>query len=676
MSVARITIEADTSGIAAAFARLRADAKTTENTIAGSLGRASTRAAGAYRTNGRAMRDELDKTAAAAERDAHRSVAAYIRSEEQKRRASTQTARVRTSLEQTATAVAREEARKRGLSTEGEARVRQNALERLTRQHEANERRQTAITRQQERERRNMGRAIGRGVAETGRAGFHAAQTAHGVIQGGREVRAARETAMNNTLVQLVPGGASVAEVSQTRAEILRQTREARLDPDTVIEAIGGAQSFANALGGDTAERRRANLNNTMADVRFASNIDPQNVAGLVRLGAVARQGGMSAADSSSLLRGAAGIGFQGSVETDQMVTRGLPGLQTAWSAGTAGITDPAEMSRRRSEIARDFMAQVQSQAASGRTVTVSANRTNTMREALGNDYRQNRLGEAYARRRDTMTPEQRAAFDSNFTRDERGQYHAAGLASGNASNIARFFGTMHNNDAIKMRNFLGAHGGGGNNQLMNRPDVNAAASYFGMVTNSRGQQVRQYDYTDELARSTITAEQEGTIGAIRGSEESRKLQDDKNAHDMAVDANTGALTRMSDAFAAWVARNPILAPIAGAAAPVVGGLAAKGIGGLAALGAAPAAAITGIVAGAAVGVRTAVTGTDLQGNEVGTGRRVLAGAQALTSGGGSEVGRQIGEYIVNALRSQPIVATVPAVDAAQAASRQPPAGR
>jgi len=78
----------------------------------------------------------------------------------------------------------------------------------------------------------------------------------------------------------------------------------------------------------------------------------------------------MGQRDRHNLLRSFAGIGFQGSVETDQMITRGLPGLMEAWSTGTSGVSDPAEASRRRLEIAQDFAAQVQSQAASGRSAS------------------------------------------------------------------------------------------------------------------------------------------------------------------------------------------------------------------------------------------------------------------------------------------------------------------
>jgi hypothetical protein len=369
--------------------------------------------------------------------------------------------------------------------------------------------------------------------------------------------------------------------------------------------------------------------------VDFASTIDPENISGLVRVGALTR-GKMSEEDRSALLRSFAGISFQGSVETDTMITRGLPGLQEAWSTATANITDPAEASRRRLEVARDFAAQVQAQAASGRSTNVSANRTNSVRNALANEDRQNRLGAAYARRLDTMTPEQRAAFNSTFTRNAQGQYRMSEGVRGSASNAARFFGLMHNNDVGQLRNFLGAHGGGGNRQLMLTPDVAALSSYFATTTNARGQQVRQYDYVDELQRSTITPEQERTMRDVRGAEESRKINDEKNSRDIALGDNTSAINRLSDAITRFEASNPILSKAAVAAAPVVATV----------LGTA-GSTVAAMLGSSVVNARTAITGQNLSGEHVGFGERaasVLGLVEPLL--GGALVARQVGNAI------------------------------
>jgi len=682
---------------------------------------AADRTAGAYRRNARGLRDESVRASRESEAAANRAVQAYVRGEEQKRRAARLSADARQRAEYQATAIARAEASKRGLSAEQESRVRQQALERMTRSYETHERRVSAAVRRERVERERAERAetssrergsragagAARSVAEQG-AGF--AGSVHTAIQTVREQRAARETALNNILLQLVPSGAGAGEIAGLRSQIMQGALAARLDPDAVIEAVGGAQSFANALGGDTAAQRRANTAATLRDVEFASVIDPTSMGGLVRLGALAR-GRMGDRDRRDLLRSFAGISFQGSVETDQAITQGLPGLMEAWSTATAGVNDPGEASARRLEVARDFAAQIQSQAASGRSVTVSANRTNTVRNALANAHRQDELGRAFAARERSMTAEQRAAFSSTFTRDASGHYRMSEAVRGRASDAARFFGTMFGNDAGAMRNFLGAHGGGGAHQLMNRPDVDALASYFGTATNARGEQVRQYDYVNELARSTITPEQEATMRSVREAEDSRTLTAAREAGAAALGDNTTALNRLSDALANWSTAHPLqsmagtaLAGILGPAAAGrvgawfggtnVGRALAPGGGGVrAALTVARGGGLLSRLGGAALGVPgmlaaglsaigayggTSQEDVEQQRREGAEWARQSArlGGEARAAGRAPPTAAEIGAAVAAALRTSPLTATVTPTDAAQAASRAPAPGR
>jgi hypothetical protein len=224
------------------------------------------------------------------------------------------------------------------------------------------------------------------------------------------------------------------------------------------------------------------------------------------------------------------------------------------------------------------------------------------------------------------MTPAQRAAFEGAFTRGEDGKYTMNESVRSSASNAARYFGTMHNNDATQMRNFLGAHGGGGNRQLMLTPDVNALSSYLATTTNARGQQVRQYDYVDELQRATITPEREREIAAIRATEDRGNLNANENARVQALSENTGGLKSLSDRFAEWTARNPLGSSLATAAVLPALGAAAKGAGAL--LGTTSGSAGAGVLAVLGAGVanlRTAITGKTLAGDEVGTARRVAS---------------------------------------------------
>lgn len=610
--------------------------------------------AGSYRTSGQAIVREDQLVTRARLREL------ALRGDAQKRFSAAYA-----EAERDATKILEGEIGKRGELTQREKRQVESLALALVASRERAENRATEITQRGERERSRLRERARREVMSSASTVLSTAGgvagDVHAQIQGARQTEATRETALNTTLLQLTPGGATAEEIAGLRARIGQQITDARLNPDAVIQALGGAQSFANALGGDTAAERRANVDATMEDVRFASNIDPESIGGLTRVGALTRKN-MNAADHRMLMRSFAGIGFAGSVETDQMITRGLPGLQEAWSRGTSGITDPAEVSRRRLEIARDFAAQVQSQAASGRSVTVSANRSNTVRTALGNDYRQDQLGQAYAARRATMTPEQQAAFDANFTRTRDGKYTASRLAAGSASDIARFFGTMHGNDAGAMRNFLGAHGGGGARQLMNTPDVSAIASYFAMATNSRGQQVRQYDYTSELARSAITPEQERVIASVREAEGSRKLNSEEASRLKALTNNTSEINKLSNSFASFVARNPMLAAAAPLAIP-----GAKLAGGLLATAGGAVAATLGAMT---LNARTAITGRDIEGNRVSTLRRVEAAVGTVfLPAMFHAAAQQISNAVVHGIQGANITATVSQHDAAQTAA-------
>lgn len=627
---------------------------------------------------------EANRESSRRERLARQEAAASQRADRERTRAATAEARKRERE-------AAREAAARRREEEGVTRAYQQQVRERARaaQRELNQRAAASQREGTARRRSRVSTAV-EAIGATAGAARSFAGEANGMVQSARRTAAMQETALNTVLIQT---GANPEETARMRARIMDRIRSDRLDPEVVIPALDLAQSSANALRGNNWAERSASIDSTMADVRFASNIDPGNVGGLVRLGALAR-GQMSEDERRDLLRASAGIAFQGSVETDEMIRGGLQGLREAWSSATSNISNPAEAGRVRAEIARDFMAQVQSQAASGRTVGVSANRSNTIRTALANDERQDRLGQAYARRVRTMTPEQRAAFEGAFSRDERGRYRMSESVRDNASNAARFFGLMHDNDATAFRNFAGAHGGGGNRQLMLTPDVSAITSYFGTTTNAAGQTVRQYDYVNELKRSTITPEREREIDAIRNAEDSRRLQADENERNRALTENTSAIVRFSNAFESWSARNPLASSAAttfggavlGFLGPRIlsgvfgGGGAGAGVPG----GATPAApggpgigaglGVTALLASAANAVRTAATGKTFDGREVSTARRVASGVTAFTTFGlgesGQQLGTAIGDRLVAALRGVTLTATVDPHDLEHQATR------
>jgi hypothetical protein len=161
------------------------------------------------------------------------------------------------------------------------------------------------------------------------------------------------------------------------------------------------------------------------------------------------------------------------------------------------------------------------------------------------------------------MTAEQRAEFHAAFRRDANGRYRMNDELVNSPSRAAALFGHLFNNDPTAVRNFLGPGGGGGRQQLLNRPEANLLASYFAMGQDAQGNAARQYDTVNGLARQTITPQAEAEIRRVREAEDIRNLQDNENRRDAALGENTSALNRMSNAIAAFAAGNPIAATVA-----------------------------------------------------------------------------------------------------------------
>lgn len=694
MGRATLTLDADSSALQRAFGEIpgyAAQAQRATTAAARRGGRERVAADVAFAREHEAIsmrlaraREKRAKDAADKEKaEARKVVQADADFARERDRIHTQLARAKERADREATRASEREGRRQVRSAAAFAREEDRIHAQLTRARVQRAKAAQREIEQATRERRAQGREVGVQAAQV--IGAVAADT-HGRIQAARQTVAERTSALNTSLVQR---GTSRAENDADNAMI--QARLARVAtgvaPEVAIQAIAGAQSFANALGGDTREQRQAGIRATLDDVELAGAIDPNNVAGIVNMGAILRRRVSDPALRQQILRGAVGTSFEGSVETDQMVTSGLPGLLRAVSSGTANAA-PADRQRITAEIAQDFFAQLQAQAAGGRTVGVSANRSNTVRDALGNVPRQNRLGLALAEQARAGTPEQQAAFAAAFTKDaQTGEYTMNPALRDTPSNAARFFGTMFNNDAGALRNGLGANGLGGRRQLLNAPDVDAIASYFGMTTGAGGREMREYDHVEELKRATLTPEQEQTMRETRANEDRTRIAREREAA-MRRDRSPGFLTRASDAITTFATNNPVTSMLGLSGGSALGAMGAKaGVGGLvAAVGALPATIMAALAGGgAALGaygsMNTAATGVDAQGNRVSTGERVARGAAAAASsifsfGPLISAITDLPAQFARVMRENPPVARIDPHDAAHVASGAAPGGR
>jgi len=427
-------------------------------------------------------------------------------------------------------------------------------------------------------------RAYGRQVLG---AAWGAAQNVHGQIQDVRQRNAASETNMNTLFLQT---GADRGEAAAGRAAIANFARSHHMNLEAVIDAVAAPQSRFNALGGNTAQDRARALQATLADVDFANVIDPNNLGGIPLFGAMLRQQGVGETMRHDILRNVTGISFAGSVETEDAIRQGLPGMLRSLSTTLA--QSPAG---NRDEIIRtavaDYMAQVQTTAASGGAVGASGNRMNILRSALGSTDTQNRIGSALARRQ--MTDEERAEFGAAFTRGRDGRYTLGASYVNSPSNTARLFGHLFNNDPTAVANFLRNNG---HHQFLNRPQADLITSYFASGQNAAGQTQRQYDLVSGLAAQTITPEREREMRETRNAEDRVNLADNENEHRASLGDNTSALNRLSNTINDWLTRNPIGAAVVGAVPGLVPGGTSGGPGGGSGAGGTALAAAGGVV--------------------------------------------------------------------------------
>jgi hypothetical protein len=704
MARAVLEIDGDVSGLVAAFGAAETAAKKAEG--------AARRTGGVYRENARTM--------VAAERqivaEAQRSVAAQARAEQQKIRAARMSADARKRAEQEATRVAQEEARKRGLSAEQEARTKQNALERYTRIYEAEERRQTQIAerearkRQQEfrkaqQEQRRGDAVAGRIVGQVARAGMQFAGSAHSVVQDARRQRAMSQ----RTIAQAVMGGGgTAADIQETQRRASTFVQQTGISMDVVAEALAIGQQRGSALQPGAGESRSTMLDEVFNTIREANATNTNAGQLLAARGRLAARGlrGEALKDALRFTVRAADLG---SVEVDQIIQQGLPGAARLMETRTAMLGPGAtEDERQRAALAayRESVALQEVTAGSGNAPRNMSNTLANLQAFLRTPRRQEAIltniqtaeeqaninNPAGRARRDAL----RALRESLFERDPTRTGNAMRMKAGtNPLELAARMTEAMGGDANAAMSLL-AGGGHGNAQSL--------------LSNMRGllEFLGRSDATGRTGGARVTemmnaaAVTDAEVNARERVVENDQLAQMTRAQEAGIDAltdNTNALVDLSNKFADWSARNPL----ASAAGSSAGSLLAGVVGGRITSGAAFTAARGAIQSAVPAGVR-GVAGR-IGGAIFGMPAMLAAGLSAVGAYGGtdqSEVERQrregaewerqsaaltararaegrppptageIGTAVVNALRSQPLVATVSPTDATHAAQQQP----
>ena len=598
MPRAVLEITADTSGIVAAFGAIRTAAQQTERDVRASMQRAATGSAGVYRT---AARQQV----AEGERAAARTVSTFIRAEEQKRRAATLTAATQERVERDATTLARTEAAKRGLTAEQEARVKQSAAERLTRVYESEEKRQTAIARREQaardRNRSSVAHDVRRGLTIGRDAAINVARNAHSQIQDARAQRAESEHTLNNAFMQT---DATPAEISAFRTQIQTalSTGPLRgLSMDSLAQAFSAAQGQFSVLAGATPQERQAAVNRQLQLAEFARNTG-QSPEEVMRVGGMLAGQGLSAEDQMTTIRSMTGMARAGSVELSTVIGTALGPMMANVARSTNANQTPAERSAAVRGAVGESMAVGQLAAASGMTPRDTLNALSKIRGSVQNPMMAERLDTRLraANRADLA--------DQMIVRDPSGR---ASLRNRDAVGMMSSLVSGMGGDANAVANLLSA---GGRNAAMvldaqqRRLIVQGLGGGAGAigtrVAAMQAQGARFGDADIARGREIVDAEQRT---ALQSSEESRLS---------ALSDNTSSLNQLSNAFAGFVARNPLAMTAAAAAGPLAGQVAAGAVG--------------RAVAGTAIGRALGIAGTGAGGGGL------LASASSLAAAGGA----------------------------------------
>lgn len=692
MARAVLEIAADTSGIEAAFGRVRTDAQRLEAQLRATFNASARTMGTAFRDAGRTQAQEARRGAQASEREAQRAVLAFVRGEEQRRRAARMTAANQERAERQATEVARTEAQKRGLTAEQEARVRTTALQRFTRDFEREERRQTAIAQREERNRVRVGRDIGfgvrRGLNVGGDAAMGVARQAHSQIQDARRQRAESEHTLNAAFYQAGIAGPQASRMRETLQRELSTGSLQGLSMEDVARGIMGAQTQFSVLSGGTDTARQEAFNRQIQLAAFARNTF-QDPAEVMRVAGMLSQQGIRGGDQMSVLQSLTGMAQAGSIELSTLTSTAMGPLMQNIARVTSAQQTPEQRAAAVRGAVSQTMAVGEISAAAGLTPRDALNALAKMRTSTENPMVAERLD---ARLR---------ATGRGDLAEQMVQRDAAGRASLRNRDPVQFMSQLVSGmggDANAVTNLLSA---GGRNAAMVL-DSQQRRLITGLASQTEsGQTIAQRVSGMEAAGARFGAADVARGAALVQSEQRTQIQRAEEDRLTALTNSNNAFVRWSNQLDNWVRAHPITAAAGSSAMGLVGGAVggalvqrvgvalgatrvgqaltgvagAGGTAGTAAAGIGAAGLALGTAGVAALGLqaREAVTGQRAGGATATTAERAQAAVAMLSPG--AAIGRTIASAIVDAFRANPITATVSPTDAQHAAAQSAPPG-
>lgn len=502
--------------------------------------------------------------------------------------------------EKARTAAAKSEGnyRKNARRTEADEAIREE--ERVTRASQREANRRTAAAQRAARERVRL-------AGQWAERGFNAAasfgSTAHGMIQGARQMNASPERLIGSAVYQ---AGGDRAERDARMAQARAISMRTGLSMADIGEAMSRSQSEFNALAGDTPAQRGeafARFSRTM-DFAARTNTSASEAA---RLQGMLTQTGFGSGMQDTLMRFAAGAAQSGSVEVGDLTRTALTSIMRRMGDATAPLGRDATVAQREAAMAAAFRQQVaalQVFRAGGDTPRAAGNALASAQNFLRDPTRQDKLLTNIRAARDrSADPAARARytalistlFERDPTRTGNAQRVRASYQDPMALQAELFRAT--NGDATASANILAGGGSRGNAQsfLANQ------RALFGALGRTDAQGVTGADRVRNLMRATISNEDLARGADIFTTDTQANLNREETQRVAALTNNSRALVQLSNELAKFSAANPLASAAAGGVGmSIAGGALARAPGLAMSAGTAAAAAGGGGLAGAA----------------------------------------------------------------------------
>lgn len=515
--------------------------------------------------------------------------------------------------------IAAERAKTRAAEREG--RARQRSAESIERNIARVRRQAAAETRRYEddvdRRRLTTAGSVVRGGVAVGRAAGAFASGVHSDIQGERRTRATA----NRGLRYALRGAGIEGSYTSAQREVAAFTERTGMEYGDVVGALRLGQQRGSALetrGRSPEEAIRQALR--VVEDANASDIDPgQLLAARGRLGSAGLSG--TALDDS--MRYIVHAAERGSVEVDQIIQQGMPGIQRLMGSRVAGVS-PEQRQQAAVAALRESVATQEVFANTGVGPTRASNTLANLQSFMSTPRRQDLMRtnlENYARGLNRRSPEgaQRynaiqgllsgpdAIFERDPTRRGNAQRLRGSVANAPLLLADRVTEAMGGNSQAAANIFAGGGHGNAQSFLVNMRNM---LESMGQINPETGQR-RSASIRNLMEGNVSPAEMERRRDANAGDELANiNRVDERRAQ--ALTNNTDAVVNLSNRFNDWAKSNPFAAQGVSAGTGLAGTLA----GGVAA----------GAIAtrGAAVMARVAPA--------VGTARAVLGGLNALTA--------------------------------------------